>query len=61
MGSVDVGHVAVAVLGADVVDRSAQAVTNASCSYNEGCDFAVGDCVVIFAGNVDADFLLNDE
>ena len=34
MGSVDVGRVAVVVLGADVVDvdRSAQAVTRASCS-----------------------------
>jgi len=33
MGSVDVGRVDVAVLGADVVvDRSAQAVTRASCS-----------------------------
>ena len=34
MGSVDVGRVAAAVFGADVVnvDRSAQAVTMASCS-----------------------------
>jgi hypothetical protein len=32
MWSVDVGRVDVAVLGADVVDRSAQAVTRASCS-----------------------------
>jgi hypothetical protein len=30
-------------------------------AYNRGCDCVVGDCVVVFADNVDADFLLNDE
>jgi hypothetical protein len=30
-------------------------------AYNEGCDFVVGDCVVIFPDNVDADFLSNDD